>query len=27
MEALNIAGDIFHPEWNYAIKPRRPGHS
>ena len=27
MEALNITGDIFHPEWNYAIKPRRPGHS
>jgi hypothetical protein len=27
MEALNIAGDIFHPEWNYAIKPRRPGYS
>jgi hypothetical protein len=19
---LNIAGDVFHPEWNYTIKPR-----
>jgi hypothetical protein len=27
MEALNIAGDDFHPEWNYTIKPRRPGNS
>ena len=23
MAALNIAGDDFHPEWNYTIKPRR----
>jgi len=23
MEALNIAGDDFHPEWNYTISPRR----
>ena len=22
MEMLNIAGDVFHPEWNYTIKPR-----
>lgn len=22
MEALNITGDDFHPEWNYTIKPR-----
>jgi hypothetical protein len=22
MEMLNIAGDDFHPEWNYTIKPR-----
>jgi len=22
MEMLNIAGDGFHPEWNYTIKPR-----
>ena len=21
--SLNITGDTFHPEWNYAIKPRR----
>ena len=19
---LNICGDVFHPEWNYVIKPR-----
>ena len=23
METLDITGDPFHPEWNYAIKPRR----
>ena len=23
MEALDITGDAFHPEWNYTIKPRR----
>src|SRR5271166_6415956 len=22
MEALNICGDEFHPEWNYTINPR-----
>jgi hypothetical protein len=22
MSILNIKGDIFHPEWNYAISPR-----
>ena len=22
MKLLNIEGDVFHPEWNYAIKPR-----
>ena len=22
MEALNICGDAFHPEWNYTINPR-----
>jgi hypothetical protein len=22
MAALNIEADAFHPEWNYAIKPR-----
>ena len=22
MAALNIEGDVFHPEWNYTIKPR-----
>jgi hypothetical protein len=22
MAALDIAGDDFHPEWNYTIKPR-----
>ena len=25
--ALKIAGDAFHPEWNYTIRPRRPGDS
>ena len=24
MEALNITGDDFHPEWNYTIDPRPP---
>ena len=24
MEALNITGDDFHPEWNYTINPRPP---
>ena len=24
IEALNITGDDFHPEWNYTINPRRP---
>ncbi len=23
MDALDIAADAFHPEWNYTIKPRR----
>jgi hypothetical protein len=23
MKRLNIEGDAFHPDWNYAIKPRR----
>ena len=23
MDALDLAGDAFHPEWNYTIKPRR----
>jgi hypothetical protein len=23
MKLLDIHGDAFHPEWNYAIKPRR----
>jgi Rhodopirellula transposase DDE domain len=27
MATLNIAGDDFHPEWNYTIKPRRPQNS
>jgi Rhodopirellula transposase DDE domain len=27
MATLNIAGDDFHPEWNYTIKPRRTGSS
>jgi len=25
MKCLDIEGDAFHPEWNYTIKPRRPG--
>jgi hypothetical protein len=24
MDELDIAGDAFHPEWNYTIKPRHP---
>ena len=24
MDALNITGDAFHPEWNYTISPRPP---
>lgn len=24
MKTLNITGDTFHPEWNYAISPRAP---
>ena len=24
MDALNIEGDAFHPEWNYTISPRTP---
>jgi Rhodopirellula transposase DDE domain len=24
MRALNITGDLFHPEWNYTIRPRSP---
>jgi len=24
MATLNIKGDAFHPEWNYAISPRVP---
>jgi hypothetical protein len=24
MQALDITGDAFHPEWNYTVKPRRP---
>ena len=27
MDALDITGDAFHPEWNYTIKPRRPAQS
>jgi hypothetical protein len=27
MEALNITGDDFHPEWNYTINPRPPANS
>jgi hypothetical protein len=23
MEALNITGGAFHPDWNYTIRPRR----
>ena len=24
MDALNISGDAFHPEWNYTVRPRVP---
>ena len=24
MEALDIRGDEFHPEWNYSVVPRQP---
>ena len=27
MQAVNITGDDFHPEWNYTIKPRPPTSS
>ena len=27
MEALDITGDAFHPEWNYTIRPRRTPNS
>jgi hypothetical protein len=27
MGTLNIAGDAFHPEWNYTIKPRATPNS
>jgi hypothetical protein len=27
MAAIAITGDPFHPEWNYTIRPRRPGQS
>ena len=27
MAALNIVGEDFHPEWNYAINPRLPSNS
>jgi Rhodopirellula transposase DDE domain len=27
MKSLDITADPFHPEWNYTIKPRRPGTS
>ena len=27
MDALDITGDAFHPEWNYTIKPRRAAKS
>jgi len=23
MQSLDIAGDQFHPEWNYTIRPRK----
>jgi len=26
LEAVNLHGDEFHPEWNYRIKPERLGH-
>jgi hypothetical protein len=27
MATLNIAGDEFHPKWNYTVVPRRPAKS
>ena len=24
MQALDIRGDTFHPEWNYTVTPRKP---
>ena len=27
MKRLDIAGDQFHPEWNYTIRPRQPSKS
>jgi hypothetical protein len=24
MATLNVKGDAFHPEWNYATSPRSP---
>ena len=27
MDALDITGDAFHPEWNYTIKPRKTAKS
>jgi Rhodopirellula transposase DDE domain len=27
MQALDITGDAFHPEWNYTIKPRKTAKS
>jgi hypothetical protein len=24
MKCRDITGDHFHPEWNYAIRPRQP---
>ena len=27
MKRLVIAGDPFHPEWNYTIRPRQPSKS
>jgi Rhodopirellula transposase DDE domain len=27
MATLNIAGDEFHPEWNYTVTPRKPAKS
>ncbi len=27
MDALDITGDAFHPEWNYTIRPRQPAKS
>ena len=27
MKSLDIAGDQFHPEWNYTIRPRQTSKS